>query len=86
VLARSGGPWLLGRKIFYVDLSIFQIIEGLRYAFPNAMMRIERKTPGLLSVRGRVAARKTIAAYLASDRRIPFNEKGIFRRYKELDE
>jgi glutathione S-transferase len=86
VLARSGGPWLLGRKISYVDLSIFQIIEGLRYAFPNAMMRLERKAPGLVSVRDRVAARKTIAAYLASDRRIPFNEKGIFRRYKELDE
>jgi glutathione S-transferase len=85
VLARSGGPWLLGRRVSYADLSMFQLIEGLRYAFPKGMQRIERKTPGLARVRDRVAERKTIAAYLASDRRIQFNEKGIFRRYQELD-
>jgi glutathione S-transferase len=84
-LARSGGPWLTGRKFSYADLSVFQLIEGLRYAFPTAMKRIERKTPGLVGVRERVAERKRIAAYLASDRRIPFNESGIFRRYRELD-
>jgi glutathione S-transferase len=86
VLARSGGPWLLGRKFSYGDLSIFQLIEGLRYAFPSAMQRIERRVPGVVSVHGRAAQRKNIAAYLASDRRIPFNENGIFRRYAELDE
>jgi glutathione S-transferase len=86
VLARSGGPWLLGRKVSYGDLSIFQLIEGLGYAFPNGMHRIGHKTPGLVRVRDRVAERKNIAAYLASERRIPFNEKGIFRRYAELDE
>jgi glutathione S-transferase len=86
VLTRSGGPWLLGRKFSYADLSMFQLIEGLRYAFPTAMKRIERKTPGLVSVRDRVRTRTNIAAYLASERRIPFNESGIFRRYPELDE
>jgi glutathione S-transferase len=86
VLSRSGGPWLLGRKLTYADLSMFQLVEGLRYAFPNAMKRIERKTPGLVSVHARVADRKNVAAYLASGRRIAFNESGIFRRYKELDE
>ena len=85
-LARSGGPWLLGRRFSYIDLSMFQLIEGLRYAFPKAMKRIERKTPGLAQVRDRVAGRKRLAAYLESDRRIPFNESGIFRRYPELDE
>ncbi len=36
VLERSGGPWLLGRRISYADLSLFQVVEGLRYAFPRA--------------------------------------------------
>jgi glutathione S-transferase len=86
VLSRSGGPWLLGRKFSYADLSILQLIEGLRYAFPNAMKRIERKTPRLVGVHDRVTERKSIAAYIASERRIAFNESGIFRRYPELDE
>jgi glutathione S-transferase len=86
VLSRSGGPWLLGRKFSYADLSMFQLIEGLRYAFPSAIKGIESETPGLVGIRHRVVERKSIAAYLASDRRIPFNESGIFRRYAELDE
>jgi glutathione S-transferase len=86
VLERSGGPWLMGRKLSYGDLSIFQLIEGLRYAFPKAMQRLERKAPGVAAVHDRVAGRKNVAAYLASERRIPFNESGIFRRYAELDE
>jgi glutathione S-transferase len=86
VLTRSGGPYLLGRKFTYIDLSVFQLIEGMRYAFPRGMKRIERKLPGLLDVHDRVAGRPKIKAYLASERRIPFNESGIFRHYPELDE
>jgi glutathione S-transferase len=86
VLTNSGGPYLLGRKFSYVDLSMFQLIEGLRYAFPKGMKRIERKVPGVVDVHGRVAQRPRIKAYLASERRIPFNESGIFRHYPELDE
>ena len=85
VLEKSGGPWLLGRKFTYIDLSMFQLVEGLRYAFPKAMERIERKLPGLVDVHDRVAKRPNIKAYLASERRIPFNESGIFRHYPELD-
>ena len=85
VLKKSGGPFLLGRKATYIDLSIFQLIEGLRYAFPRAMKDIERKNPGLVGVRDKVAARPCIKAYLASPRRIAFNEMGIFRHYPELD-
>jgi glutathione S-transferase len=69
-----------------MDLSLFQLIEGLRYAFPKAMTRIERKTPRVVALRDRVAARQRIKAYLASARRLPFNESGIFRHYPELDE
>jgi glutathione S-transferase len=86
VLTRSSGHYLTGRNLTYADLSLFQIVEGLRYAFPKAMKRLERKCPRVVAVRDRVAERPRIKAYLASDRRIPFNEWGIFRHYKELDD
>lgn len=85
VTERSGGAFLTGRRLCYADLSLFQVIEGLRYAFPNAMKRIEKKYPCIVALRDRVAARPGIAAYLASERRIPFNQMGIFRAYAELD-
>jgi glutathione S-transferase len=81
----DNGPYITGRKLSYVDLSLFQIVEGLRYAFPNRMQAFERKIPGLIALHDRVAARPHIAAYLASERRIAFNEDGIFRYYKALD-
>jgi glutathione S-transferase len=84
-LEGSRGPYVFGRKLSYVDLSLFQIVEGLRYAFPRRMRRFEKKVPRLVALRDRVAERPRIAAYLQSDRRIPFNEWGIFRAYKELD-
>ena len=86
VIAKSGGPYVLGRKASYVDLSLFQLIEGLRYAFPKAMKRIERKVPNIVGVHDRVAQRPGIKKYLVSKRRIAFNEDGIFRHYPELDE
>jgi glutathione S-transferase len=81
--ARSG--WLSGRRISTADLALFQMVEGLRYAFPRAMARRERKVPRMVALHGRVAARRGVAAYLASPRRLPFNEYGLFRRYPELD-
>jgi glutathione S-transferase len=65
--------------------SSFQLVEGLRYAFPRAMAHAEPSVPGLVALRDRVAALPNIAAYLASPRRIAFNENGIFRRYPALD-
>jgi glutathione S-transferase len=85
LLKKSGGPYVLGRKASYVDLSMFQLIEGLRYAFPRSMKTIERKAPGVVGVHDRVAARPNIKAYIGSRRRIAFNESGIFRHYPELD-
>ncbi len=81
---RRGG-WAVGGRLTYVDLSLFQIVGGLRYAFPQSMARVEAKHQRLIDVRDRVAARPNIAAYLASERRIAFNEQGIFRHYPELD-
>ena len=68
-----------------VDLSLFQLAEGLSYAFPNAMAKFAAKYPGFAGLRASVKARPRIAAYLASPRRLPFNEDGIFRHYPELD-
>jgi len=85
VLEKSGGPYLLGRKLTYADLSLFQIVEGLRYAFPRRMKRFERKVPRVVALHARVAKRPRIAAYLASPRRIPFSQWGIYRYFKALD-
>jgi glutathione S-transferase len=86
VLKTSGGPSVLGRQFSYMDLSLFQVVAGLRYAFPKAMKRIERKIPRVVAIHDRVTGRPRVKAYLASSRRIPFNEDGIFRHYPELDE
>ena len=85
VLKKSGGGWLLGKKFSYVDLSLFQMIDGLRYAFPRALARLEPKYPLSIALHDRVAARPRLAAYLSSKRRLPFNQDGIFRHYPELD-
>ena len=82
---KGGGQWLVGSDRTYVDLSAFQVVEGLRYAFPNAMARLGPKLPRVIALRDRVAARPRIARYLESKRRQPFNQMGIFRHYPELD-
>jgi glutathione S-transferase len=85
LLKDNGGAYVTGRRLTYIDLSMFQLVEGLRYAFPNRMKAFEKKIPGLLELRDKVAARPNIKAYLESDRRIAFNTDGIFRYYKPLD-
>ena len=86
VLDRNGSDrHLVGRSISYADLSLFQIVEGLLYAFPKAMRRALEDAPRVAALHEAVAARPRIRAYLDSGRRIPFNEDGIFRRYPELD-
>ena len=81
----SGDRHLVGARLTYADLSLFQIVAGLRYAFPRAMARLEPQHIRVISLHDRIAARPRIAAYLASERRIAFNQYGIFRRYPELD-
>lgn len=86
ILGRQGGQrYLAGSKMTYVDLSMFQTLAGLSYAFPRAMARSARRHKRLLALRDRIQERPRVAAYLASERRIPFNEMGIFRHYPELD-
>jgi len=87
VLERNpkGDQHLVGARLSYADLSLFQLVEGLLYAFPKATRRATKKTPRVMALRDRVAQHRRVAAYLQSERRIPFNETGIFRRYPELD-
>ena len=87
VLSRNpaGPQHLVGASRTYADLSLFQLIEGLRYAFPRAMGRLEADIPKLVAMHDSVAVLPKLKAYLGSTRRIPFNEQGIFRRYPELD-
>lgn len=82
----ANGDFIFGEKVSYVDLSLFQMIEGLRYAFPKTMAHVEPQHSKLVTLHDRVMARARIAAYLASPRRLPFNEQGIFRHYSELEE
>lgn len=81
---RSRASYVFSRHS-YVDLSLFQVFEGLQYAFPNAFARVVKKYPRLTALHDRVAARPRLAEYLQSKRRIAFNEQGIFRHYPELD-
>jgi glutathione S-transferase len=87
VLARNGAgsSHLIGDRLTYPDLSLFQIVSGLRYAFPLAMAAFEEHLPLTVALHGRVKDYPRLAAYLASPRRIPFNQDGIFRHYPELD-
>jgi glutathione S-transferase len=82
---RRGRGHMVGSAMSYVDLSMFQILVGLRYAFPRTMRRLEPEWPGLVALHERVREVPNVAAYLASERRIPFNQDGIFRHYPELD-
>ncbi len=77
--------FLAGDKVSYADLSLFQVVEGLQYAFPKNMKTVLVKTPRLVAHREKIGRLPRIRTYLDSERRIPFNEQGIFRHYPELD-
>lgn len=80
-----GDAHLCGSRTSYADLSLFQIVEGLTYAFPRAAARALKSTPHVVAVHKSVSQRPRVKAYLASERRISFNEAGLFRHYPELD-
>ena len=87
VLARNprGARFLVGARLSYADLSLFQLVAGLDYAFPQAMARALPKAPLVAALYGQIARHERLLPYLTSERRIAFNEEGIFRHYPELD-
>ena len=81
----SGPVHLVGAQLTYADLSLFQMVAGLQYAFPKTMARTAKRYPYVIALHDRIAARPRIASYIASERRLPFNQDDLFRRYAELD-
>jgi len=85
-LATNGGPFVLGEQWSHVDTSLFQVMEGLDYAFPNYMRRMQGTWANLEALQAAVPEIEGLVEYLASERRMDFNQDGIFRHYEELDE
>jgi len=85
VLERGASRYLIGNRLTYIDLSAFQVVSGLQYAFPRAMGRVSPATPRLSALVDRVAGHERLQAYFGSPRRLAFNEQGLFRHYPELD-
>ena len=85
-LATNGGPFMMGDQWTHVDTSLFQLMEGLDFAFPNYMQTMKGSWANLEALQRAVPEIEGIEAYLASERRMDFNEDGIFRHYEELDE
>ncbi|HWE73161.1 MAG TPA: glutathione S-transferase C-terminal domain-containing protein, partial [Stellaceae bacterium] len=87
VLSRNpkGERYLVGARLTYADLSLFEIVAGMRYAFPKLMKRSEKKYPKVFALADRVADRPRVTSYLGSKRRLPYDQVGIFRHYAELD-
>ena len=83
---RNGPRWLAGRSLTYADLSLAQVVAGLRYAFPRASRRVLRDCPRVARLHDDVFDRPRLRRYLASERRLAFNDDDIFRRYPELDD
>jgi glutathione S-transferase len=82
---RGRGPWMVGARLSYADLSMAQVIAGLRYAFPSATRKALRNRPRLRALHDKVFERPRIARYVTSGRRLDFNNEDLFRRYPELD-
>jgi glutathione S-transferase len=85
VIARNASGFAVGTRLSYVDTSLFELVEGLNYAFPKAFSKQARKHPLLMALHRRVKDQPSISAYLGSPRRLPYDQVGIFRHYPELD-
>ncbi|KAM0264933.1 hypothetical protein ACHAQJ_000449 [Trichoderma viride] len=85
---RSGeGGWLYGGELTYVDLVLFQCLDGTKYAFPKAVEKFREggEYDGVFKLYDAVKERPNIKAYLESERRVAYAD-GIWRHYPELEE
>lgn len=85
--ASRGGQWLYGGKLSYADLVLFQSLDGVEHAFPNAIGRFRKgkKFERVFALVERVRGVDGVREYLESERRLPYGD-GIWRHYPELDE
>lgn len=84
VHGKGSGSFLFGEQVCFVDISIMYLVRGLKHSFPKCMNKISVMMPRLMGLHDAVVKLDAIAAYLKSERTIPFSE-GIFRYYVELD-
>ncbi|GAA5987830.1 hypothetical protein JCM5350_003162 [Sporobolomyces pararoseus] len=81
----EGGEWLVGKEASCADLCLFQVIDGLKFAFPNLLSKQLPSHPKLAAHYDRVNSADRIRKYLESDRRQKYS-LGVFRHYEELDD
>jgi glutathione S-transferase len=77
--------WMVGTRLSHVDLSVAQLIEGLRHALPRVSSRLLEMAPRLRALHAQVIALPRIRLYLDSGRRTPFDARSLFRHDAELD-
>lgn len=79
------GKFLVGSKLSYADTTLWQVVNGLKFAFPKELEARETEFPTLFGTfYPSVQEHGGLKDYLASDRRQPYSQ-GIFRHYPELD-
>ena len=81
----AGADHLVGSFVTYADLSLFQLVEGLRFAFPLASERELAKLPHVMALHKAVAERATPEGLSGERTARTVRGTGIFRRYSELD-
>jgi glutathione S-transferase len=80
------GDWLAGGSDWtYADLSLFILVDGLKFAFPKRMAHVGKNMPRVMALHRKVEELDALQDYFKSDRRLPYGD-GIFRHYPELDE
>lgn len=82
--ARAQGKYLVGKGLTAADLVVWQVVDGVRYAFPKEMEARMKEFEGVWEFYESLKGESWLEEYLASERRLKYGD-GIFRYYKELD-
>ncbi|OCH89353.1 glutathione S-transferase C-terminal-like protein [Obba rivulosa] len=84
--AGAGQTFLVGARTTTADLVLFQVLDGLLYAFPRRMAKLRKDDAydAVFALHESVRDGPALKGYLESERRRPFG-MGLFRHYEELD-
>ncbi|QIW96113.1 hypothetical protein AMS68_001631 [Peltaster fructicola] len=81
----GGGKFLIGGRLSIADTTVWQVLDGAYFAFPNEMAARKAEYPELLDTfYNSVKQEPHLKQYLASGRRRAYG-MGVFRHYPELD-
>lgn len=79
------GKYLVSDMLTYADTTLWQVMDGLHFAFPKELEARSNDYPLLFGTfYPSIKEEKHLKEYLASDRRLPYS-MGVFRHYPELD-